>query len=88
MRKEEEPRSMFVKPIEGASVRDPETFSILPKGGAVVTLEGRAGTYWRRRLYIDKVVVKVNPSDVEPSVEEKPIAEATETAVPSKRKGR
>ncbi len=61
MKKTEEPRSMFVKPIEGASVRDPESFTILPKEGAVVTLEGRAGTYWRRRLYIDKVVVKADP---------------------------
>ena len=61
MKKGEEPRSMFVKPIEGASVRDPESFNILPKEGAVITLEGKSGTYWRRRLYVDKVVVKADP---------------------------
>ena len=61
MKKGEEPKSMFVKPIEGASVRDPESFNILPKEGAVVTLEGKSGTYYRRRLYIDKVLVKADP---------------------------
>lgn len=61
VRKGEEPKSLFVKPIEGASVRDPDNLSILPKDGAVVTLEGRAGVYWRRRLYIDKTVVVATP---------------------------
>ena len=61
MKQKEEPTSVFVKPIEGASVRDPETLSLLPQDGAVVTLEGRAGTYWRRRLYVDKTVVIATP---------------------------
>lgn len=57
----QEPTSVFVKPIEGATVRDPGTFSPLPKTGALVTLEGKDGTYWRRKLYFDKSVVKAEP---------------------------
>ena len=54
-------QTAWVKPAPGLKVRDPQTRIHLPSEGAEVTLDGKAGTYWRKRIAAGDVVV-VNPT--------------------------
>jgi hypothetical protein len=58
----------FVKPIAGALIRDPQTLTPLPEGGAEVTLDGEEGKFWRRRL-TDGSVIASTPGIVQPENE-------------------
>lgn len=40
----------FLKPTEGALLRDPYTFTALPLEGGYVDWNGNSGRYWRRRV--------------------------------------
>lgn len=47
----------FLVPKKGVIVRDPETYTPLPEEGAEKPLEGRAGTFWKRRIRCGDVTV-------------------------------
>jgi hypothetical protein len=49
---------MYVKPIDGATVRYPVTLGILPKDGAEVPDD----TYWNRRVRDGSVIVVTAPA--------------------------
>lgn len=52
----------YVKPkYKGLIVRYPNNMVALPETGGWVPMIGRDGRYWRRRLYIDKMVVECQP---------------------------
>ena len=48
---------VFVKPLSGLIVRDPNNFSPLPENGMNVPLVGIDGKYWRRRIQDGSVIV-------------------------------
>lgn len=53
----------FVKPRQNVMVRFPNTYSVLPKDGAVVPWIGPEGRYWRRRLSVGDVSLADPPMD-------------------------
>lgn len=59
-----EPNLVYVKPIEGATVRWPGTMSIMSADGGWVPWLGAEGTEWRRRVNDGSVVVTDAPGAV------------------------
>lgn len=78
--------TVFVKPAKGSLVRDLQTKTALPEGGAEVSLDGKGGTFWRRRIADGSVVVveKKKESIPEPEI----AADTTESVGRTERGGR
>jgi len=47
----------FVRPREGALLRDPKTKKLLPNNGFYVPWTGALGRYWRRRVNCGDVII-------------------------------
>jgi len=60
----------FVKPRDGALVRDPGTKAVLPLEGFTVPWIGPEGRYWRRRAACGDVTVMDSPPPAERKKEE------------------
>lgn len=41
---------VFIKPLKGLIVRDPNTMAIIPETGMIVSTDGKSGKYWSKQI--------------------------------------
>jgi len=48
---------LFIKPLAGVTVRDPNTMAIIPETGMTITTDGKSGKYWSKQIRQGMVIV-------------------------------
>lgn len=61
----------FIKPLDGLTVRSPKDMSSLPPEGALVSLDGVEGKYWRRRINDGSVIVVEPKKEIKKPIKKK-----------------